>query len=69
MIYLDDDFCLEKFNQIPNFLDHLNKTCNFKLYRPVVFFSSGKKPKKKENGLNRTAIWLTSVSEILLAII
>lgn len=55
MIFLNDNLCLGGFNQMPDFLDYLYKISNFKLCRPIVFFSSNKEPRKEENGLNKVA--------------
>lgn len=49
MIYLDDDFCTERFNEIPSFFDHLDKTCNFELCWLIIFFRNNKKSKKEED--------------------
>lgn len=62
---LDDNFCLRKFNHMLNFLNHLYKTYNFKLYWLMVFFNSGEKLKKEENKLNGAVTWLMSIKEDL----
>lgn len=65
MICLNNDFCLEEFNQIYNFLFNSNKTCNFKPCWLIVFFNNDEEFKKK-NRLNRAAIRSISIRKDLV---
>ena len=66
MIRLDDDFCMQGFNQIPDFFDHLNETCNLELYWPIVLPRGGEKPREVEDWLNGAAAWPMSVGEVFV---
>lgn len=48
---------------MPHFFDYLHKIYNCKLYQLIIFVSNSKKPKKKENILNRAIIWPISVKQ------
>lgn len=50
-----------------NILNHLNKACDFKLCRPVIFFSRSENPKKKEKWFDQIAAKLMALRQILIS--
>lgn len=48
---------MEELNQMPDFFDYLNKTCNLELCWLIVFFCSGEKSRKEEDWLNGATAW------------
>lgn len=48
---------------MPDFFDHLDKTCNLELCRLIVFFRGSEEPKEEENWLNGAAAQPTSVKQ------
>lgn len=63
MIYLDNNFYIKKFNQIFDFFNNPNETCNFKFYQPIIFFCRSEKFKEEENRLERTIAWLMLIRQ------
>lgn len=51
---------------MPDFLNHLDKTCNFKSWRPIIFSGGSEKPKGKEKWLDQSFAGLTALRQILL---
>ncbi len=49
MICLDDDFCMGELNQMTDFFDHPNKTCNLELCWSIVFLRNSEEPRDKED--------------------
>ena len=56
-------FARKDFNQMPDFFDHPNKTCNLELCRPIVLLRGDEEPREVEDWLNGAAAWPTSVGQ------
>ena len=53
MIGLNDDADLTGLNEVSDFLNHLNESCNLELCWPVILFSRSDELKKKRIGLTK----------------
>lgn len=49
-----------------NLFYHLNKTGNFKFCWSIVFLNMSEKPSKKEDKLNKNAIWLIFFRQVIV---
>lgn len=63
MIRLNDDFCTERLNQMPDFFDYPNKTRNFKLCWPIVLLCGDKELREEEDKLNGVFVWPMPVGQ------
>ena len=67
MIVLDDDAGSRGLNQMSHFFNHPHKTCYLELRRPVILFGGGEKPRKEEKWLDRAAVRLSALSQVLFS--